>query len=253
MELGLASVTFRKLSAPEVAAAARHAGLSVVEWGGDVHCPPDDPQKLEAARGTGMKCASYGSYYRLGVSPEASFEPICRTAKALGASVVRIWAHKISPKLATPQDYTKLVFEAGRLSDTAEKYGLNICFEYHRDTLTETADAAKMLIEKIDRSNVMLYWQPNPDISCAENCAALKTVLPYTVNLHCFYWKNIGSTLEERNVRMPLREGAEDWKRYLDIASGGKIQNLYFEFVKGDRPECLADDAAALREILRKG
>ncbi len=39
---GLVSVTFRQLSPEEIVRVAREAGLTVIEWGGDVHVPPGD-------------------------------------------------------------------------------------------------------------------------------------------------------------------------------------------------------------------
>ena len=41
--LGLTSVTFRGLSPAEILRLACRAGLQCVEWGGDVHVPPEDP------------------------------------------------------------------------------------------------------------------------------------------------------------------------------------------------------------------
>ena len=47
VKTGLVSVTFRQKSVEEIAALTAEAGLSGVEWGGDVHVPPGD---REAAR-----------------------------------------------------------------------------------------------------------------------------------------------------------------------------------------------------------
>ena len=44
---GLVSVSFRKKPPEEILSAMKGAGLSVIEWGGDVHAPSDDIQKSE--------------------------------------------------------------------------------------------------------------------------------------------------------------------------------------------------------------
>ena len=42
MKTGLTSVSFRKLSVDEVIALAKKAGVDGIEWGSDVHVPPND-------------------------------------------------------------------------------------------------------------------------------------------------------------------------------------------------------------------
>ena len=43
---GLVSVTFRKLSRTEIAGLMVNAGLSAIEWGGDVHVPSDAEEDI---------------------------------------------------------------------------------------------------------------------------------------------------------------------------------------------------------------
>ena len=61
---GLTSVTFRELSAAEVLCLAKEAGLAGLEWGGDIHLPPECPELAEElARRTaqaGLRSLSYG-------------------------------------------------------------------------------------------------------------------------------------------------------------------------------------------------
>ena len=91
---GLTSVTFRQKSAAQIAALAAEAGLEGIEWGGDVHVPPGDAAAAASAarltREAGLRVTSYGSYYH--ALPQEDFAPVLRSAAALGAPVVRIWA-----------------------------------------------------------------------------------------------------------------------------------------------------------------
>ena len=81
---GLTSVTFRELSAAEVLCLAQEAGLAGLEWGGDIHLPPECPELAEElARRTaqaGLRSLSYGSYHRL--CQGMDFQPVLKAAAA---------------------------------------------------------------------------------------------------------------------------------------------------------------------------
>ena len=250
MRSGLTSVTFRSLDVPRISALAEKASLSVIEWGGDIHCPVNDIEKALAAKTiTEDNCllvSSYGSYFRLSVSENSEFEDICVIADTLGTNTVRIWAYNKDCADVTKEEYEKCISDARIISDIAKKHGITVCFEYHRGTLTRNAEYAKKLIEDIDRENVRLYWQPNPEISHSENCRELKTVLPYVVNIHCFAW----TWENNKNVRHPLSYAKEEWKNYLDIAKDGNVKNILLEFVKDETTDQLIEDASVLNKII---
>ena len=73
ISIGVVSVSFRDKSEEEILSAARAAGLSFIEWGSDVHAPCNDIEKLkrisELQGAYGISCSSYGTYFRLGVTP----------------------------------------------------------------------------------------------------------------------------------------------------------------------------------------
>ena len=85
VKTGLVSVTFRQKSVEEIAALTAEAGLSGVEWGGDVHVPPGDREAARRAarltRQAGLEVLSYGSYYRC--QPGEDFTPVLESALAL--------------------------------------------------------------------------------------------------------------------------------------------------------------------------
>lgn len=253
MNIGMTSVTFRNKNISEIVNIAKKANLDTIEWGGDIHCPPDNPDKaVLAAQLTvehGLKVSSYGSYFKLGVSNISEFESVCSSAKLLSAPVVRIWGFNKSPAETSRDEYDKCVSEAKILSDTAKKYSLTVCFEYHRNTLTQDSNSAQRLIYDIGKENMKLYWQPNPDISHEKNCSELKCVLPYVINIHCFHWINEEN---EKNARHLLSEGKKDWNNYISIASQSrKIQNMIIEFVKDDSDENFLNDAVFLKNLIK--
>ncbi|MBE6570927.1 MAG: sugar phosphate isomerase/epimerase [Ruminococcaceae bacterium] len=249
MTPGLTSITFRNKTVSEIVELVKKSGLSSIEWGGDIHCPPNDEESARLAfvqtKKAGLAVSSYGSYFRLGVNNTSEFDAVCATAILLGTDTVRIWAYNKDHDLVTPEEYHNCISEAKTISEIAKKHGITVCFEYHRGTLTRSAVFSKKLIRDIDRENIRLYWQPNPEISHKENCIELETVLPYVVNIHCFDW-----TWDGKNVRHPLSHGTDEWKNYLLLAQKGNVQNVLIEFVKDDTDAQLYEDAAALCKML---
>ncbi len=214
MKAGLTSVTFRNKSISQITKLVKESGLSVIEWGGDIHCPPNDKESAKLAfaeiEKAELSVSSYGSYFRLGVNEVCEFEDICETAKLLHTDTVRIWGYNKDHDDVSQKEYEKCVKDAREISDIAARFGITVCFEYHRNTLTRSATFAKKLIEDIGRENIRLYWQPNPEISHKANCKELEQVLPYVVNIHCFHW-----TWDGKNVRHPLSEGEKNGKTIL--------------------------------------
>ena len=95
---GLVSITFRKLSPRAIIDLVTRANLIGIEWGGDVHVPHGEIRVTrdvaQMTRDAGLLVASYGSYYRVGVSEAdgLAFARVLESAIALGAPTLRVWA-----------------------------------------------------------------------------------------------------------------------------------------------------------------
>ena len=146
MKTGLTSVTFRQKSVEEIIALAAKAGLSGIEWGGDVHVPPGDPAAAaETARKTreaGLCVLSYGSYYR-GMEGE-DFGPV------LGAPVIRVWAGQKTYEESSFAEFAALARRFRAAAEMAAAEGIRVAFEYHRGTATQTARGTLALLRAAD-------------------------------------------------------------------------------------------------------
>lgn len=244
---GIVSVSFRKLTAEEIIKATADCGLKAIEWGSDIHVPSGDIETAKRVKkmteDAGLICGSYGTYFGDFIETEASEEdimPYILTAEALGVKDLRVWAGYKWSWEASPEHFNMIVKTMQKACDLAAEKGMNICFEYHRHSLTDNRFAANHLIEKINRSNAKLYWQYNPCITHEENLLELKMVLPHLTNVHVAC-----STYDFKMCE--LKEGKKLWKDYMKvIRSSGRDHNLYIEFVKGGTLEQMKKDAKTL-------
>ncbi len=240
--LGLTSISFRGKTCTEVIGLAKKAGLDGIEWGGDVHVPPENEEGAaqvgQMTREAGLEVLSYGSYYRL--CQGTDFHPVLRAAKALGAPMIRIWAGSVERETIDPAYMDQAAGELRRVCALAQGEGLRVSLEYHRWTLTWHSDSACMLLKKAGAGNLHTYWQPNPDISHAENCCELAEILPWLSSCHVFQ----GNRGDERR---PLCEGEDVWRDYYRIA-GDRRRNSLLEFIRGDSAAQLQADAQVLKQ-----
>jgi sugar phosphate isomerase/epimerase len=249
---GLCSVTFRALTVDQVARLAAEAGLTAIEWGGDVHVPPGDDEAVartrRAAEAAGLTTVSYGSY--LLADGDASAATVARaldTAVALGAPNVRVWApFGVEPGSDRAREVvTALATTCG----AAAERGLTIGLEFHGGTLTETAASTEALLDAVGAPNLATYWQPPywlPARPAAADAAEVTRLAPRLSHLHVYEWA--GGT-----DRRPLAEGTMRWRAVfdaLDRAGAGDGRAALLEFVAGDEPDALLADARTLHDLL---
>lgn len=245
---GLCSVTMRHLGVEEVARLAAEAGLRAIEWGGDVHVPPGDAAAVQRARTAteiaGLVTASYGSY--LLADGDASTETIERalaTAAELGAPNVRVWApFGIEPGSSrTAAVIDDLATVAARASDR----GLSVSLEFHGGTATATAASTVALLEAVGAPNLSTYWQPPywlPVRSAEEDAAEVAALAPFLSHVHVYEWA-------DHDDRRPLAEGRARWRAVLAALPPGE-RVTFLEFVAGDDPAALLEDARTLHGLL---
>jgi 3-dehydroshikimate dehydratase len=243
-------VAFRHLSIEAVVRLAAAAQLDGIEWGGDVHVPSGDlraaRRAADACATAGLDAASYGSYLCAG--RDDSFDAALETAVALGARNVRVWAGDRGSASADDPFRDEVAAALRRWCSAASDMGLTVSLEHHAGTLTDTAASSLRLLASVPAPNLRTYWQPRDGHAGTRDLDELAAVRPHLAHVHVFWWHD-GAT------RFPLSEGMAFWQPALSGAAsapetprGGRY--AFIEFVKGDDPEQLLADAAALRSWL---
>lgn len=244
--IGLCSVTFRQLPVEDVVRVSADVGLRTIEWGADVHIPGvEEAARVRAlTESDGMTVAALGSYYRVGDAPEGEFAGLLETALALGAPRIRVWAGSIGSAAANEQHRDRLVADAERIGRLATSSGVDVGFEFHGNTLTDTLESTLDLMSRLDGSGVGSYWQPPQNMADDEALAGLRAVLPYLMGVHVFSWWPGGE-------RLPLDARGDLWRRVGDVLrEAEKSVDLLIEFIPGDDPEGLAEQVQMMRELL---
>ncbi|MCF7854003.1 MAG: sugar phosphate isomerase/epimerase [Candidatus Pacebacteria bacterium] len=248
---GLVSITFRALSPENIVDLVSEAGLAGIEWGGDVHVPHGDVTRAREVnrltKNAGLQVAAYGSYYRVGQSEEdgLSFTSVLETALVLEAPLIRVWAGTVGSADADNKHRKWVEDESRRIAAEAAGQGVQVAFEFHGNTLTDTTASAAALLGATHEAGMQCYWQPLPGWSCQERIDALKKMLPYLANLHVFHWHD--------HDRCPLADGEPDWRSYLEtVPRTDNVRWALLEFVRDDNPTQFAADAKTLLRILER-
>ncbi len=261
MKLALTSVTLRSYSAEEVVSILADNNIDAVEWAGDVHVPPGDLETASSVQSlcdkAGITCTSFGSYYQCdeggpGKGPfqfDLGAEIALETATALGVPAIRVWAGRQGSASATTEYRDEVVRCLAAFCDRAEALGMSVHLEFHRNTLTDTAESALALIEAVARKNLYSYWQPRHGVDVTSNLNDIEVLADHLSHVHVFHW-----LLQEGDTfaveRRPLTEGKERWESYftaLEKLPGERYAMI--EFVKEDELKQLAEDVDVLRVV----
>jgi len=254
---GLCSVTFRALDAEAVVDLAAQAGIEAIEWGADKHVPPGDADHARRignlCRARGIAPASYGSYVRAG-TPDAmqSFGPVLDTARALGATNIRVWAGEAKRAEAGEAAFAGAARELHKIARMAADHGVTVSVEYHRKSLTEEAGDTLALLEEAKHDNLFTYWQPVPGRGRERWLEELAMLTPHLGDLHVFYWIMTHAGQERR----PLEEGIDDWRALFDAWTPAPRwphpRTGFLEFVRDDAESQFRDDIQHLLALCRQ-
>ncbi len=240
--LGLVSVSFRGHSPKEILGAMQDAGLCCIEWGSDVHVPPEKAEEIASLQKQyGIRCCSYGTYFRLGITPIEELPRYIAAAKILGTDILRLWCGDRCSDDYNDDERDRLFDECRKAAKIAEENGVILCMECHQSTYTQTLSGAKALMEAVNADAFRMYWQPNQFKTVEENIEYAECMAKYTCHLHVFQWREDG--------RFPLEEGVEEWRGYLQYFR--KDSTLLLEFMPDDNIHSLKRESDALRTIIK--
>ena len=244
-KLGLCSISFRDKKPEEILKEMQKCGLNFIEWGSDVHAPKDDVKNIEKIvelqKKYGIICSSYGTYFKIGVTPEEELEGYINAAKILGTDILRLWCGNKNSEEYSVEEKSKLFEECKRLSAIAKKHNVTLCVECHGGTYTNTEKSALELMDKVNSPSFSMYWQPQQFMSFEDNISYACNISPFVKHIHVFNW--------EKEKRFSLADGIDTWKEYLKNFAG--VKTLLLEFMPDDNINSLNTESDALKLIVK--
>ncbi len=242
-KLGLASVTFRNKTVPEVVEIAKSAGVSYMEWGADVHVKSLEDAKAarQLCDDNDIKICSYGSYYRVGCGDAESWKQICENASVMGALSVRVWLGSADSEKTSQEEYNRIFEDLKRICAVAESYGLLVCPECHDNTYNNNTDAFLKLKSELKAENFKTYFQSRY-FRFDYDIDRIERTFDYIENVHVSY----RDLAREQRFRKKDRGYLDRLlKKLLSMNFGGVI---IIEFTKGSKPKSFIRDINKLRK-----
>lgn len=242
---GVCSVSFRALTPQTVIDLARTNNLDGIEWGSDIHVPVGDLDQAasiaDATERAGLRVLSYGSYWS---TEDDTFPAVLRTARALRAPRIRVWAGKLSSSETSAVQRSHLTRQLRDAADLAAAQGIELGLEFHGGTLTDTVPSTQRLLQDIDHPNIYTYWQPALNVGDTESLTGLEHLMRAVSTIHVFSWWPDAE-------RRPLAERSELWASVIEqVLASGSTHDLLLEFVADDEPGQLAVDASTLHALI---
>jgi hypothetical protein len=180
--------------------------------------------------------AAYGSYFRAGQDDPADFAAVLSAAAALGAPRIRIWAGGTGSATATAEQRRAVVQGSRHAVALADDAGIQVAFEFHGDTLTDTVPST---LDLLDETGASTYWQPPVGEPDDVALAGLAGVLDRVAAAHVFSWW-------PGPQRLPLTGRGQLWRAAFALL---RDVDVLLEFVPGDDPAAVVTEAAALRAL----
>jgi len=238
---GLVSVSFRDKTPREILEKMKEAGLFYIEWGSDVHCVPESAKEIfNLQKEYGIECSSYGTYFRLGVTPIEKLKQYIDAAKILGTNILRLWCGDKNSQDYSESEKEALFAECKAAERIARENSVVLCMECHNKTYTNKKESALELMQTVGSPHFKMYWQPGQYTSVSENIAYATLLSPHTEHIHVFNWKE--------KEKYTLRSAKDIWQEYLACFEGKRT--LLLEFMPDGRIETLKTEADALKEII---
>lgn len=262
--VALCTIAFRERLVEDVLDLAQGLGFEGIElWGREPHVSEVyDYNRTRLCRRMceerGLEIAALGSYVRFAPtkrnSDDTSLLDTLRTAHTLRAPVVRVWVSDVPSAKADAAIWGRAVAEAREAARRSRRLGLVLAAEMHEDTLCDTADSARRLVEEVGCDNFRLNFQVASTRGCEDPVERLKKVSDYVVHFHAQNFYQLSTATGEGLKRAPLREGIVDYRRLISLLQRKSYTgwiSVEFASVEGDgKTEAIAADLAYLRQLI---
>ena len=242
--LGLVSVSFRNLTIEEIITEVKKLNLTHIEWGSDIHAPVlayENADKIcKLCKESGIS-VSYGTYFRFGKNPVEEIRDYIKTAKTLGAKILRVWCGVKGHAEYTEEELNNIYDDCKKASLIAQQEGVILATECHNWTLTDCKESAIKLLNAVNSPSFKTFWQPNQFKTFEENLDYAKAVAKNTITVHCFNWKD--------SEKRPLLNAINEWKAYASCFNNDTP--FLLEFMPDDSLQSLRVEANTLNNIIR--
>lgn len=259
MKTALCTIAFRERLLEYSLDVASEAGLEGVEiWGREPHIPEEyDSNRVAAARRMvaerGLEVAVFGSYLRFGTTGTETMplRAVLQTAAGLEAPIIRVWASDVGSEHADDEVWHDTVIQCREGALAARKMGMRLAVEMHTNTLADTAESARRLVEDVDCDNFGLNFQALPRLD-DDAAARLEHVLPYVRHLHAQNYAPLDGCADKLE-RVALAEGVIDYAPLVErLSSNGYDGYVAVEFGPSnarDKRGAVLRDCQYLRQI----
>lgn len=115
---------------------------------------------LDGLRSRGLACSIISPYFDLTGSKKAFYDSlelgktIFTVAELIESPLVRVFTGTVSSDRVDPRKYEQCLSGLEKLSENAAQHGLKLAIETHPNTLVDTLQSTKRLLEDVDRENV---------------------------------------------------------------------------------------------------
>jgi sugar phosphate isomerase/epimerase len=221
VELCLFSSALPGWDAPQVARAARGAGLSAVEWGIGPGEALESPRAARSAlRALDVEAAGVciqGDAASL--TTPARIEPYAALAAELGAPHVRVFA---PPVRGGARERARAGI--ARAAELAEKHGVAVLVETSPGTIAPSTAHARALVEGFPPERIGVLYDPGNMVieGHVDPRLAVDELGPYLRHVHVknILWRHMGSTWTWRHAG--LDAGLLEWRTILAVLRRGR-------------------------------
>lgn len=255
VKTALCTIAFRERLLEYSLDIACEAQLDGVEiWGREPHISEQyDSNRVAAARkmatDRGLEVAVFGSYLRLGATDTESMplRDTLQIAAGLEAPIIRVWASDVGSEEADEELWRRTIEECREAAAAAEKMGMCLAAEMHSNTLADTGESARRLVEEVDCENFGLNYQAAPSLNGESALERLEAVVPWVMHVHAQNYAPLNGDLE-RVERVSLADGVINYQPLVDrLRKSGYRGYIAVEF----SPSSVEDKrSAVLRDCL---